>query len=90
MTGESFSFKISIVSYLIAPVLSLKVGVVPGPDGSHGSGLVARVGLSRVLKVRVRPARAVHADVASHVDVRTAVGLAHNSNYGDLVFLKKM
>ncbi len=72
-------------------MLGLQVGVVPGPDGSHGSRLVARVGLGRVLKVRVRPAWAVHADVASHVDVRAAVGFAHHSNNGDLgFFLKKI
>ena len=58
----------------------------PGPDGSHGGGLVAGVGLCRVLKVRVRSAGTVHADVARHVDVRAAVRLAHHGHHSDLRF----
>lgn len=42
-----------------------------------------RVGLRRVLKVRVGPAGAVHAHVARRRDVRTAVRLAHDGDDGD-------
>ena len=62
----------------------LQVGVIAGPDGAHAGRLVARVGLGRVLEVRVRSARAVDADVPRHTDVRTAVRFTHYCHHGDL------
>ena len=70
-------------------MLGLEVRVVPGPNGPHGRGFVSGVGLGRVLKVGVRPARAIHADVARHTDVGTAVGLAHHGNHRNLMRRKK-
>jgi len=68
---------------LIHSVLGLQVRVVSGSYGSHRSWLVTRVRLGGVLEVRVRPSRTVDANVASHVNVRTAVGLAHDGHNGD-------
>ena len=69
---------------LIAPVLGLQIRIVPRPNGPHGGGLVAGVGLRRVLKVGVGPPGTVDADVAGHADVRAAVRLAHHRHHGDL------
>ena len=56
----------------------MKFCLLPRSDCPHRGRLVAGVGLGRVLKVRVGPAGAVDADVARHVDVGTAVRLAHH------------
>ena len=68
---------------LLEAVPGLQVGVVAGADGAHRRGLVARVGLRGVLEVAVGAARAVHADVARHVDVGAAVRLAHERDDRD-------
>lgn len=62
----------------------LQVRVVPSPNGPHGGGFIASITLGGIFKIRIRPPWAVDTDVASHVDVRTAVRLAHNSHHSDL------
>ena len=67
---------------LVNTATRLLVGIVAGADCAHGCGFVASVGLGRVLKVRVRAARAVDADVAREGDVRAAVRFAHYGHDG--------
>ena len=62
----------------------LQIRIISCPDRAHARGFVARVALSAVLEVTVRPPRAVHADVAGERDVGAAVGLAHHCNHSDL------
>ena len=71
------------LTQLVHPGASLHVGIISRPNGSHRGGLVAGVRLGAVLKVRVRPAGTVDADVAGVVDVRTSVGLAHDGHHGN-------
>ena len=61
----------------------LQKGVVPGANCTHRSRLIARVGLGRVLKVGIGPARTVDANVSRHVDVGAAVRLAHDGDDGN-------
>jgi len=52
----------------------------PGSDGTHRGWLITSVGLSRIFKVWIRSSRTVHTYVSSHINVRTSVRLAHNSD----------
>lgn len=80
----------SIIStYLFQSVPCLQVRVVPSPDSPHRSGFIACVALGRVFKVRIRSSWAVHADVACHIDVRTAVRFAHHCHHSNLEMEKK-
>ena len=65
---------------LFHTVPGLQVGVVSCPDGAHAGGLVARVALRAVLKVRVGPPWTVDANVARVIDVGAPVRLAHHGN----------
>ena len=58
-------------SQLVHAGPGLDVGVVARPDGPHAGGLIPRVALRAVLKVRVGPPGAVHADVTGGCNVRT-------------------
>ena len=71
------------LAQLVDPRPGLDVGMVAGTNGPHAGGLIPCVALSGVLKVRVWPAWAVHADVARGGDMRTAVGLGHDSYHGN-------
>jgi hypothetical protein len=62
----------------------LLVRIVSCANGAHARGLVAGVALGRVVKVGVRPAGAVDADVAGHRDVGAAMRLAHDRNHRNL------
>jgi hypothetical protein len=66
---------------LLYPILGLKVGVVPSTDGPHASRLITCIGLSRVLKVRVRTTRTINADIPGHCDMRAPMRLAHHSHH---------
>lgn len=66
---------------LIHACSGLNIGVVARPDGSHAGRLVACVALRAVLKVTVRAARAVDADVACCGNVGTPVRLGHDSHH---------
>mmetsp|Transcript_32404 Transcript_32404/g.49570 ORF Transcript_32404/g.49570 Transcript_32404/m.49570 type:complete len:387 (-) Transcript_32404:89-1249(-) len=68
---------------LLDSVLGLQVRIIPGTDCSHGSRLVPCITLSRVLEVRIRTSRAIHANITSHGDVRAAMRLVHHGNYSD-------
>ena len=67
----------------------LQIRVVASPDGPHRRRFIARVALGRVFKVRIRSSGAVHADVARHVDVRTAVRFAHHCHHSNLEMEQK-
>lgn len=69
------------LSELVHSSSSLHVGVIASPDGAHAGGLIPCVALSAVLKVRVRPSRAVDADVAGGGDVGAPVRLGHDSHH---------
>mmetsp|Transcript_50033 Transcript_50033/g.160117 ORF Transcript_50033/g.160117 Transcript_50033/m.160117 type:complete len:209 (-) Transcript_50033:55-681(-) len=71
------------LAQLVNPLPRLHVGAVPRPDRAHARRLVPCVGLRAVLEIRVRPARAVDADVACGCNVRAAVGLGHYRHHRD-------
>eukprot|EP01085_Mycamoeba_gemmipara_P005111 Mycagemm_TRINITY_DN10189_c0_g1::TRINITY_DN10189_c0_g1_i1::g.5111::m.5111 type:complete len:114 gc:universal TRINITY_DN10189_c0_g1_i1:679-338(-) len=66
---------------LINAIARLHVRIVARADRSHASRLIARVRLGGVLKIRVRTARTIYADVACHGDVRATMRLAHHGNH---------
>lgn len=68
---------------LVNPGSSLDIGIVPGPNCSHGCRLISSVGLSRVLKVRVRPSWTIDTNIACCCNVWTAMRFAHDSNDSD-------
>ena len=72
------------VSYLINAVFGLEIRIVSCPDRSHGRGFVSGVGLRRVLEIGIGTSGTVDANVASHADVRAAMGLAHDGDNSDL------
>ena len=73
--------RMSQLTKLVHTRPGLHKGVVSRPDGAHAGRLIPCVALSAILKVRVRPARAVHADVASGGYMGAAVWLGHDGHH---------
>ncbi len=65
---------------MLDSISSLNIGIITRSNGPHGCGLIARIGLSGVLEIGVGSSRTVDADVACGCDVRTSMGLAHDSD----------
>lgn len=61
----------------------LDIRIIPGPDRSHGRGLIASIALSGILEVTVRAAWTIDANVARGGNVRTPMRLRHDCHYGN-------
>ena len=62
----------------------LFIRVIPCSDGSHTRGLVSSIALRAVVEVGVWSARAIHAYIPRHRDMRASVRHAHDGHDGDL------
>lgn len=69
---------------LIDSMFGLQIRIISSSDGSHRCGLITGVRLRRILEIRVRPSRAIDADVPRHIDVGASMGLAHDGDHGNL------
>lgn len=69
------------LAQLIHTCPGLDIWMVAGTNGPHAGGFISCVALGGVLKVGIRPARTVDADVACGGNVRTPVGLGHDCHH---------